>query len=176
MTANTTNGLPYPTGTDPVADLDSIVQSLAEALDTKALASWTAFTPTWIGSGSNPAVGGAGGHTVAGRYRIQGHTVDCRVKITVGTTGLGSGNYSIGSLPAAIQALASWVDCAVGSVVLWDTSAGAVNGRFGASLYLQAVDTLRVALGGSAGGGWGGASPFTPANGDILTFMGRWEI
>lgn len=37
MGSTTTNGLPYPVGTDRVMDGDNAIQALAEAIDTKAL-------------------------------------------------------------------------------------------------------------------------------------------
>lgn len=94
MTANTTNGLPYPIGSDAVGDLDTIVQALAEALDTKLLAAWTTWTPTLIGATTNPNLGATGG--VTGRYLQRGHTVDFQVKFKWGGAGVnvGNGNWS----------------------------------------------------------------------------------
>jgi hypothetical protein len=100
MTANTTNGLPYPTGTDAVGNLDTIIQSLAEAIDAKVLAAWSTWTPTLIGATTNPNLGATGG--VTGRYLQRGHTVDFQVKFKWLGAGanVGNGNWSF-VLPVA---------------------------------------------------------------------------
>lgn len=94
MTALTTNGLTYPTGTDPVGDLDTIIQTLAEAIDLKVLAAWSTWTPTLIGATTNPNLGATGG--VTGRYLQRGHTVDFQVKFKWAGAGanVGNGNWS----------------------------------------------------------------------------------
>ncbi len=100
MTANTTNGLPYPLGTDPVGDLDTIIQALAQAVDDKVLAAWATWSPTLIGATTNPNLGATG--SVAGRYLQRGHTVDFQVRWKWGGAGVsvGNGNWSF-SLPVA---------------------------------------------------------------------------
>ncbi|MDG9717394.1 hypothetical protein [Streptomyces sp. DH24] len=60
-------------------------------------AAWTAYTPAWTASSSNPSLGNA---TLTGRYMKIGRTVLCHINLTTGsTTTYGTGNYSF-SLPA----------------------------------------------------------------------------
>jgi hypothetical protein len=53
MPATTPRGLPYPLGTDPVADGDDAIHNLATALDTAVLANW-------IQAGTIPSVSSTG--------------------------------------------------------------------------------------------------------------------
>lgn len=63
MPANTTNGLPYPVGTDRVMDGDNAMQALAEAVDSKALLSGDSgnLTPAAAGFTASAAITGLGG-------------------------------------------------------------------------------------------------------------------
>jgi len=74
---------------------------------------WVAYTPTWIASTTNPAIGNG---TITGAYRRIGKTIDARVKILAGsTTTWGSGHYKI-SLPVAQHAaLATYAPVGFGS-------------------------------------------------------------
>lgn len=167
---NTTNGLPYPSGGDALGDLDTLIQALAQAVDDKVLAAWDSFTPTWTASGTAPAVGAGG--SILGAYRLRGKSVDFRVKVTMGTLTVGTGNYNL-SLPVAAKAAV--VDCCIGAATLFDTSAGAAAGRYGASVYAQSASSARIALGGSGGGIWTATAPFVPASGDIISISGTYE-
>ncbi|MGP4090193.1 hypothetical protein [Streptomyces sp. KR55] len=61
------------------------------------LAAWTAYTPSWLSSGTAPAIGNG---TIVGRYMKVGRTVFLGIHWTAGsTTTYGSGNYTF-SLPA----------------------------------------------------------------------------
>jgi hypothetical protein len=173
MTANTTNGLTYPTGSDAVGDLDTIVQALAQQLDDKLLAAWTAYVPAFTSSGTAPNLGSTG--TAVGAYRERGKSIDYRVKLTYGGSGIaGTGNYNI-FLPTACKAAVE--DTCVGAATLFDSSAGATAGRFGASVFCMVAATgqARIALGGSGGGVWTATAPFAPAAGDIISISGTYE-
>lgn len=173
MTANTTNGLTYPTGTDPVGSLDTIIQTLAQQLDDKLLAAWTAYTPAFTSSGTAPNLGSTG--TAVGAYRERGKSIDFRVKLTYNGAGIaGTGNFNIG-LPTPAKAAVE--DTAIGQAMLFDSSAGAAVGRFGASVFCSVAATgfARIALGGSAGGIWTATAPFAPAAGDIISISGTYE-
>jgi microcystin-dependent protein len=53
---------------------------------------WKAYTPTWTGSGSNPAIGNG---TLSGRYKQDGQTVFVDIYVVMGsTTTFGTGNYA----------------------------------------------------------------------------------
>lgn len=71
MAGSTTHGLPYPTGTDRVMDGDNAMQSLAEAVDTKALSD-----TGWV----NLALDGTIFQAVGG-YPLQYRKVNSRVEI-----------------------------------------------------------------------------------------------
>ena len=59
---------------------------------------WTSYTPTWTGSGGNPAIGNG---TLAGKYIQAGKLVVFQITIIAGsTTTFGTGNYGT-SLPFA---------------------------------------------------------------------------
>lgn len=170
---NTTNGLPYPAGSDPLGDLDTLIQALAEAVDDKLLAAWSAYVPVFSSSGTAPNVGSTG--TIVGAYRERGKSVDYRVKVTYGGSGIaGTGNFNL-TLPTACKAAVE--DTCVGAATLFDTSAGAAAGRFGASVYCQIAATgqVRIALGGTGGGIWTATAPFAPAAGDIISISGTYE-
>lgn len=170
---NTTNGLPYPSGGDALGDLDDLIQALAQAVDDKVLAAWTSYVPAFTSSGTAPNVGSTG--SVTGAYRQRGKTVDYRVKIVYGGTGIaGTGNFNIG-LPVTPKAAVE--DTAIGYAALFDTSAGAAAGRYGASVFcsVAASATARIGLGGSGGGVWTATAPFAPAAGDIVSISGTYE-
>ena len=170
---NTTNGLPYPSGGDSLGDLDTLIQALAEAVDDKVLKAWDAYTPAFTSSATAPNVGTTG--SVTGAYRLRGKTVDYRVKIIYGGTGIaGTGNFNIG-LPVTPKTAVE--DTNIGAASLFDTSAGAAAGRYGASVYCHSASgaLARIGLGGTGGGVWAGTAPFTPAAGDIVSISGTYE-
>lgn len=170
---NTTNGLPYPSGGDSLGDLDTLIQALAQAVDDKVLAAWSSYVPVFTSSGTAPNVGATG--TITGAYRERGKTVDYRAKIVYGGAGIaGTGNFNV-SLPVAAKAAVE--DTAIGYAALFDSSAGAAVGRFGASVFcsVAASGLARIALGGSGGGVWTATAPFAPAAGDIISISGTYE-
>lgn len=62
---------------------------------------WTAYTPTWTSSSTNPVLGNG---TLIGRYMKIGRTVFCNINLITGsTTTYGSGQYSF-SLPTTVAA------------------------------------------------------------------------
>lgn len=60
MGGTTTNGLPYPVGTDRVMDGDNAIQALAEAIDLKTLFSGDSGTLTPAAAGFTTAAGASG--------------------------------------------------------------------------------------------------------------------
>lgn len=177
MPANTTNGLPYPLGSDPMGDIDDAVQDLAQELDDQVLAAWEAFTPTLTSSGTTPNLGATG--TAVGRKRHRGRSVDYRVMFTFGGAGVsaGTGNYNIGLDPVMVSAGAGDMsNHVVGAAVLLDSSVGA-TGRFAGTVFVQTASapTVRIALGGSGGGIVAASAPFAWATGDIIAIAGTYE-
>lgn len=165
MTANTTNGLTYPTGTDPVGDLDTIIQTLAGQLDTKLLAAWTAWNPTFVGATTNPNLGATGG--VAGRYKQRGHTVDFQLKVKwlgAGVT-VGSGNYSF-ALPVAPQDTERCAGC-------WIMTTPNRQGFWRVS---SAGNVLLFKQGATSQYGSADATADGVAAGTIIAFAGTYEV
>lgn len=165
MTANTTNGLQYPTGGDAVGDLDTIVQTLAQALDDKLLKTWDQSNVTWAAASVNPNKGSTGVCNI--RRRVRGHSIDFSLKLSLSGTGiaLGTGNYSF-TLPEVPADSDRWAFAAVtqspnrqyfmrftagGNLVLYksggtgiyDAAAAATDG-WGSGTILQAAGTYEV--------------------------------
>lgn len=60
---------------------------------------WTAYTPSWTASGSNPAIGNG---SITGQYKVIGKTLYLRITMQTGTTTtFGSGTYRV-SLPGGV--------------------------------------------------------------------------
>lgn len=165
MTANTTNGLTYPTGSDPVGDLDTIVQALAEGVDTKLLSSWTAWAPTFVGATTNPNLGATGG--ASGRYKQRGHTVDFQLKVKWLGAGanVGSGNYSI-ALPVTPQ---DWERVAG----VWIMTSPNRQGFFRCS---SAGNLLLFKTGATSQYGSADATSDGVAAGTTMAFSGTYEV
>lgn len=172
MPADTTNGLPYPVGSDALGDIDTIVQDLAQTTDDLILAAWDSWTPSFTSSGTTPNLGSTG--TKVGKYRKRGRTVDFRIKLTYGGTGIaGTGNFNL-DLP--VLPVSTMDDVAIGSAVMFDSSVGAA-GRFAGTVFCVSPTTpsCRIALGGSGGGIWTATNPFAPAAGDVISLSGTYE-
>jgi hypothetical protein len=81
-------------------DTTTVPTSLATYRDAlKALSeAWTAYTPAWTATGTNPTLGNG---TIVGHYSRVNKRVDFWIKLTVGsTTSIGSGTYIL-TLPVA---------------------------------------------------------------------------
>jgi hypothetical protein len=103
MAGTTTNGLPYPTGTDLLMNGDNAIQALAEAIDAKTLASTGILT--LAAAGFTPAAGFSG---LAGAVLKRGGLVGMTVTALVSTNALASGdmgNLVAVNVPAAYQPL-----------------------------------------------------------------------
>ncbi|MEU6768501.1 hypothetical protein ABZ916_39085 [Streptomyces sp. NPDC046853] len=71
-------------------------------LATTAGTAWTAYTPTWTASTTNPTLGNG---TLIGRYQRVGRTITVHINLTVGaSTSVGSGDYSF-ALPVQAAAV-----------------------------------------------------------------------
>lgn len=123
------------------------------------------WTPTWTGTGSNPAVGTGG--FVTGKYmRCFPRMVIGEFRIFMGTASftVGSGSYNL-SMPVAI---ASELDgfaneVPIGKAIYYDDSSVLDSHVLGV-FYAPATDNifLRPPIGGS----WGAANPIVPAVND----------
>jgi hypothetical protein len=77
---------------------------------------WTAYTPAFTGSVSNPT---AASHTIVGSWLSVGKLVFFRAQVSLGSANYGSGNYSL-SLPTAVAS--TYFTLLTGN--LYDSSAG----------------------------------------------------
>ncbi|TCJ23016.1 hypothetical protein [Nocardioides jejuensis] len=131
-------------------------------------AAWTAFTPSWTGSSSNPAIVNG---TIAGGYMQVGKTVHFWIEITMGTsTTYGTGNWQL-TLPVP-EAAHRWLFTGNAR----DTSAVATFPLFAERTGSNLL-TLR-ALPTTAGNAYVPATsavPFTWASADVLTISGTYE-
>lgn len=75
MSGTTTRGLPYPTGTDRVADGDNAIQSLAEAVDTSLMGRQSGTVS--IAVSGTPGTGSQAITFTAGRFTAAPVVVAC---------------------------------------------------------------------------------------------------
>lgn len=140
------------------AKMNEISSSLNALGDT-----WTSYTPSWFASGTAPALNNG---TITGKYRTVGKTVDFRILLIMGsTTTYGTGVYNF-TLPSAPN-LSTWE--AVGSGVFTDTSAG---DHYGLVAYYSGGSNVSASNGSA--GRLSSTLPFTWANTDILSIIGRY--
>lgn len=137
------------------------ISSSAAIAVSKLSGAWSSYTPTWTGTGSNPAIGNG---TLAGGYFQVGKMVLFRVVMSPGsTTTFGSGAWLF-SLPVPAAASEVGGIFGIGS----DASAGTFSVIGGYSI------TNAVPL-STAGANVSPTVPFTWASGDALRFRGFYE-
>ena len=134
---------------------------------------WTAYTPVWTASTTNPVLGNG---TIAGVYKQRGKIVDFRFQMTTGsTTTYGSGSYFF-SLPVNAKVVsvnsmvsAGWInDVSTGSYF----QAVADNGNDVSRVAIRVFNTLGTF---SVLETVGTTSPMTWASGDIIWISGTYE-
>lgn len=164
----TTNGFPYPAGSDP-HDVPYWMQQLAQAVDdatvgTAAFATaWTAFTPTIVGTASP---------TVDARYKQIGKTVFFRAEIVLTAAVTAAMTFT---LPVA-QRFVAGTGPSYGAIYAKDVSAGLyINGQ----LIHSSGTTCRVMLAASGTNSnladVNATAPFTWASGDTISIRGEYE-
>lgn len=155
----------FPAGlTLPGATLEALVDA------------WTAYTPTWNGSGSDPVIGDG---TITGRYKRIGTSVFFTAQITLGaSTTVGTGFYSVG-IPIASSA--STIDTMIPSQFFDVSAVGAAQYSQGlGALAAGASNVIRIRLMGENNANatianWSATSPVVPAAGDIFNMSGVYE-
>jgi hypothetical protein len=96
MATSTTNGFPYPLGTDPVQDGDDTIKALAQAIDAKLM-------PTaWVNIALNT------NFTARAGYQVPAHRVfpDGKVELRGGVhkaTSMVSGDFPFLTLPTTVK-------------------------------------------------------------------------
>lgn len=126
---------------------------------------WTAYTPAWTGATTNPT---AANHSITGKYKRIGKLVHFKIQIVVGSSGYGSGAYSV-SLPFT----------AADSMRVIHN--GSLRTNITIPLFAEQTSTtallLRV-LPTTAGGGFTSmaqGTPVTLASGDTIVVEGTYE-
>lgn len=125
---------------------------------------WTSYTPTWTGSGSNPAIGDG---TLVGYYRRHGRSIEVLIYILDGaSTTEGTGTYSI-TLPVAPHATAR-------VVLTGDLLDSGTQHYTAQAVFNNSTTSEEILVGSNAAGptGWTQTSPFTLAVNDRLVLGG----
>jgi hypothetical protein len=136
---------------------------LASQLNNLLTPGWTAYTPSWTGSTSNPSVNNG---SLVGRYRrVTGaDLVVVEVRLTVGsTTSFGSGTYWM-TVPVTPSATATLN--AVGAAYTLD------SGTLDKAAVVVFEDNTKVKFVSATAGVFTPTIPQTFANGDQI----RWSI
>lgn len=148
------------------ASLQQLVDALKELGDP-----WEAYTPTWTASPTTPVLGNGG---LSGFWISAGKLVHYRIELRIGsTTTVGSGIYFF-SLPVAAKAPAGGASPIgpLGEAVLWDVSASARFTRVAATGNSFRDSVILIDPSGVA---QTNATPFVPANGDLVVVQGTYE-
>jgi hypothetical protein len=150
-------------------DNDNIASDAAIALSKLASDAATTYTPTWIGSVSNPSLGNG---TLTAYYIKVGRVVHFLIKLTMGsTTTFGSGTYDFTLPLTASSDYETYFPLGNASGV--DAGSGVANGN------AIIVDQTKVRIAKQANttadyGDWAHNYPFTWANGDKLFIFGSY--
>jgi DNA/RNA endonuclease YhcR with UshA esterase domain len=128
---------------------------------------WTAYTPVWTASSTNPGLGNA---TLTGHYAQIGSTVHFRIRLRAGsTTTFGTGSYRF-TLPVEAVAVFSGAGEIIGQAAILDNSLGDRYVRHAytfSSTICSLVDEAGVAVTNTV--------PFTWASLDNLSIVGTYE-
>lgn len=126
------------------------------------------WTPTWTGSGSNPAIGNG---TLAGSYRRHGTLVKVDIHLAAGTTTtFGTGVYNL-TLPFAPAARYQLLLADVFDAGTQHYPGQAIIGNGGALTFNEIVVTTNAL----SGTNWQHNVPFTFGNTDRLLISGVYE-
>ncbi|MCI3155547.1 hypothetical protein ELQ39_28145 [Streptomyces sp. GB4-14] len=120
-------------------------------------AAWTAYTPTWTASTTNPSLGNA---VLTGRYMKYGRTVLVSIKLTMGSTT----TYGTGLWRFALPTPAASAQDTVGTIFIGDASAGYSTGV--AYLAASGTDIGGYVGATNAAAGLANGNPQTFAAGD----------
>lgn len=144
----------------------SDLKLIVDQIDSLTAAGWTAFTPTWTGSGSNPVIGNG---TLAGWYRrpASSDIVDVVWRVVMGsTTTFGSGTWWL-STPVAPSVSAALRT--VGAAYLLDA------GTLDKAGVCKFEDATKIKLVATSGGVVTPTNPHTWANTDIILAGASFE-
>lgn len=132
---------------------------------------WQAYTPTWRGSTTNPAIGNG---TIRARYSIINKTAVLQCFIGMGsTTTYGSGRYDV-TVPSGVLVSGTAYQDVLGSAFFYDNSA--TSAVPGVVVRGPTNDVVTFRITGSAFGDVTPTAPFTFANSDQISFIATYEI
>lgn len=137
------------------AYLAALYQSIEDAFTA------TSYTPTWTGSGGNPAIGNG---TLSGRYWRVNKIIFYDIYIVPGsTTTFGSGSYEF-----ALPVTAADTNGQTGTAMLEDISAR----NWQCMTRLSTTSKLQILPDDASGAGMTPTAPFTLASGDKIRITG----
>lgn len=139
------------------------------AADLNAIATWTAYTPTWTGSSSNPSIGNG---VIEGRYTEINNLIVYKVRVGMGsTTTYGSGRYDF-SLPVN-HANSTAFNTAFGSA--WFNDSSLATAYVGVTVAGPSASTVTFRIPAGGFGDVTNTAPFTFANSDSINFIAIYE-
>ena len=124
----------------------------------------SAYTPTWTGSTTNPAIGNG---TIVGRYMRHGKRVTATISITAGSTTTYGSGYWIFTLPFTADTTVS----PIGAAQVLDSSTGTIYS--GHAIHVSS--TTMVVYTHNTTAAVGAAVPMTWATSDTLRFTLTYE-
>jgi hypothetical protein len=129
---------------------------------------WTAYTPTWTASTTNPVLNNG---TIVGRYKQIGEVVHFTLKLTVGsTTTFGTGDWRF-TLPVVAQSTVYQFPAAVlDNGTAWYQAMGVGDYAGSTSFFSVIVNTTNAPSTAIAA-----TNPMTWASTDTLTVSGTYE-
>lgn len=154
------------TGGTPTAAWGDIINGNFETLG----GAWTSFTPTWTGSGGNPAIGNG---SLVGGYLQIGKLLFVRINMTAGsTTTFGTGTWDF-AIPNSLTVANTYTQPL--SAFFWDSSASTWYSGNGFSGALSSTSVISVRSHGSTAG-VSSTVPFTWATGDVCAIDGILQV
>ena len=132
---------------------------------------WTAYTPTWASSGTQPAIGNG---SILGRYVQVGKTVTVMINLVMGTTTtFGTGTYTFTVPFLSVNRMNNaWVGSALGTHVGFSAFVATPVLNFNAT----AFNVFSPTGVNGASNAWTNAVPFTWASTDIIDISMTYEM
>ena len=142
--------------------LSTNIASLQPATLASAIGSWTAYTPTWTASTTNPTIGNG---WITGFYRRVGDSVEIKILAQLGSTSsIGSGTYNF-SLPAGLNIDASKLTNSANDNLGFVQAYNGIGTAIGSGYVTCNTGVSTTTVYGLGEGGFGTVFPFVPAAG-----------
>lgn len=155
------SGWTIPLDSDPLANAALAVRNLVDSIE----AGWTAYTPAWTASTTNPVLGNG---TLLGWFKQIGKTTLYRIDLTLGsTTTRGAGTYNF-SLPFTPR----FNPTPIGNCYMRDSSAAANTFRIP---LISVSNTINLYDFANPAGAVTEAVPWLWAQSDRIVIAGAYE-